>query len=120
MRLRFYGGSIFRCDAHLDRLHNSAKAIGLNLPMSNDKILAAMEDTITRSGQKDGYIRLVVTRGVGQRLGIDASTCRDPRTIVIVDELALVPAEIVQHGIKGDYCFDQANFPDQLDLELRA
>lgn len=117
--LRFYGGSIFRCDAHLDRLHNSAKAIGLNLPMSNDEILAAMEDTITRSGQKDGYIRLVVTRGVGP-LGIDASTCRDPRTIVIVDELALVPAEIVQHGIKVIIASTRRISPDQLDPRIKS
>ena len=87
--------------------------------MSNDKILAAMEDTITRSGQKDGYIRLVVTRGVGP-LGIDASTCRDPRTIVIVDELALVPAEIVQHGIKVIIASTRRISPDQLDPRIKS
>ena len=117
--LRFYGENIFRCEDHLRRLENSATAIGLTLPMSFSQMTEAMQDTIAQSGQKDGYIRLVITRGVGP-LGIDASTCNNPRTIVIVDELSLVPAEVLQHGIKVIIASTRRISPDQVDPRIKS
>lgn len=116
---RFYSGRIFRVDQHLERLKDSAKAIGLTLPMSFDAMTQAMNDTIVRSGQSEGYIRLVVTRGVGP-LGIDSTTCADPRTIVIVDELALVDKDIVQQGIKVIIASTRRLATDQLDPRIKS
>lgn len=95
--LRFYNGRIFRCDAHLERLAASASAIGLNIPMNDAALTQAMDQTIEASGQANGYIRLIVTRGNGP-LGINPESCSNPRVIIIIDQLALVSPDIVQHG----------------------
>ena len=63
--IRSYGGKVFRMDEHLDRLWNSAKAIWLEIPMSKTEMAKAIDDTLAVNGIKDGYIRVLVTRGVG-------------------------------------------------------
>src|SRR5215210_1939925 len=63
--IRVYHGRIFECDAHLDRLWASAKAIRLTIPVAREELKAAMEDTVRANGFRDCYIRAVVTRGVG-------------------------------------------------------
>ena len=68
--IRSYGGKVFRMTAHLDRLWNSAKAILLHIPPSKAEMAKAIEDTLAANGIQDGYIRVVVTRGVGT-LGLD-------------------------------------------------
>ncbi|HYU08785.1 MAG TPA: aminotransferase class IV, partial [Gemmatimonadales bacterium] len=61
--IRAYGGRVFRLDAHLDRLYGSAKAIWLEIPMAKDAMARMVEEGVAKSGIKDSYIRLVVTRG---------------------------------------------------------
>jgi len=63
--IRAYGGRVFRLDAHLDRLYASAKAIWLEIPVPREAMARMVEEGVTKSGIKDNYIRLVVTRGVG-------------------------------------------------------
>src|SRR3982750_3718741 len=63
--MRSYGGKVFRLKAHLDRLWASAKAIWLKMPMSQEEMTKAVNETLATNGIKDGYIRLVVTRGAG-------------------------------------------------------
>ena len=63
--IRVYSGRIFEWQAHLDRLYESAMVIRLEIPMTADEITAAVEKTVEANGITDGYIRLVVTRGVG-------------------------------------------------------
>src|SRR5499427_6279644 len=63
--IRLYGGCIFRLEEHLERLEYSAKAILLDLPWSRKEIADATCESCRVNGLKDGYIRLVVTRGVG-------------------------------------------------------
>ena len=63
--IRSYGGKVFRLDEHLDRLWDSAKAIWLEIPMTQEEMAKAIDDTLAVNGIKDGYIRLVVTRGAG-------------------------------------------------------
>ena len=72
--IRSYGGKVFRLAEHLDRLWDSAKAIWLEIPMSKEEMAKAIEDTLAVNGIKDGYIRVVVTRGVGT-LGLDPNRC---------------------------------------------
>src|SRR5262245_4787412 len=68
--IRIYGGNIFKCKEHLDRLYDSAKSIMLEIPLSYQDMQAALIETIRRNDLKDGYIRLVVSRGPGD-LGLD-------------------------------------------------
>ena len=63
--IRSYGGKVFRLDEHLDRLWNSAKAIWLEIPMTKAEMAKAIDDTLAVNDIKDGYIRVVVTRGAG-------------------------------------------------------
>jgi branched-chain amino acid aminotransferase len=117
--LRFYNGEVFREQAHLLRLEASANAIGLNLPMEFAAMSQAMAETIAASGQSNGYIRLLVTRGVGP-LGIDASSCQAPKTIIIVDQLALVPRHIVEVGIKVIIAETRRISANQLDPRIKS
>lgn len=117
--LRFYQRQIFKLEAHLARLKDSAKAIGLKLPMTESAMTTAMLEAIASSDQENGYIRLVVTRGVGP-LGIDPTTCKAPKTIIIIDQLALVPPEIVQHGIDVIVAKTRRLSANQLDPRVKS
>jgi branched-chain amino acid aminotransferase len=79
--IRFYGGHVFRLDAHLERLERSAAAIELALPYSRDELSAATAAVVERAGVPDGYLRLVVTRGEGD-LGLDPRSCARPTTFL--------------------------------------
>ena len=80
--IRAYNGRVFKLDRHIDRLFDSAKALRLDLPLSRQEIADIVLETCRRNDIVDGYIRLVVTRGIGG-LGIDPGTCRNPEVIVI-------------------------------------
>jgi len=117
--LRFYNKRVFCCAEHLDRLADSACAIGLKLPMPCQQMVQAIEATVEASDQRDGYIRLIVTRGAGP-LGIDSTLCANPRTIIIVDQLSLVPDVILQKGIKVIVAATRRFSPDQLDPRIKS
>ena len=97
--LRVYRRRIFRLDAHLARLEDSARAIGLTVPLDRSALAAAVAETVRVNRQEDGYVRLVVTRGDGP-LGLDPTTCQRPRVIVIVADLAVYPAALYDSGIR--------------------
>jgi branched-chain amino acid aminotransferase len=97
--IRIYGGRPFRLDKHLRRLYDSAAAIRLRLPLTPAEMDQAVLRTVAANPDlQDGYIRLVVTRGVGS-LGINPLTCRDSQVIIIVDTIALYPPEAYQQGL---------------------
>ena len=97
--MRSYGGKVFRLQAHLDRLWASAKAIWLKIPMSQEDMGQAVNDTLAKNGIKDGYIRLVVTRGAGA-LGLDPNKCSEPQVIIIADHIQLYPKEMYENGLE--------------------
>ncbi len=97
--IRSYGGKVFRLEAHLERLWYSAKAILLEIPYTKKELAAAIESTLKINRIKDGYIRLVVTRGAGT-LGVDPARCSDPRVIVITDTIELYPPEDYEKGLE--------------------
>ena len=97
--LRVYRRRIFRLDAHLARLEDSARAIGLTVPLDRSALAAAVAETVRVNRQEDGYVRLVVTRGDGP-LGLDPTTCQRPRVIIIVADLAVYPAALYDSGIR--------------------
>jgi branched-chain amino acid aminotransferase len=97
--LRSYSGRVFRLDAHLDRLWASAKAICLTIPLSKEAVAQAVNDTLAANNLVDGYVRLIVTRGVGS-LGLDPNRTRDPQVIVIADTIALYPKEHYEKGLR--------------------
>jgi branched-chain amino acid aminotransferase len=96
--IRVYAGKVFRLDAHLDRLYASAKAIWLTIPMPQAEMKRMVEEAVGRSGVGEGYIRLVVTRGVGD-LGLDPRKCAKPSIICIVDTIAIWPKDRYERGL---------------------
>ena len=96
--IRAYNGRVFKLKEHIDRLFYSAKAILLEIPMSHEDIMAAVVETCRRNRVHDGYIRLVVTRGVGT-LGLNPNRCKNPSMIIIAGKIQLYPPELYQRGM---------------------
>jgi len=97
--IRVYKGCVFRLDEHLERLEYSAKALILNLPWTRQEISDAVCETCRVNGILDGYIRLIVTRGVGS-LGLSPKSCSKPSLIVIADKIQLYPEKFYEEGLK--------------------
>ncbi|CAN5679964.1 branched-chain-amino-acid transaminase [soil metagenome] len=96
--IRFYNGRVFRLDEHLDRLWDSARSICLEIPISREEMTEALLETIRQNGLKDGYIRQIVTRGVGN-LGLNPVQCKRPSIIIIAATIALYPEEMYRNGL---------------------
>jgi branched-chain amino acid aminotransferase len=97
--IRVYSGRIFELQAHINRLYESARVIRLDVPMSKDKLSAAVEQTTAANNVIDGYIRLVVTRGVGT-LGLNPFTCEQGTIFIIADNIQLYPEELYEKGMR--------------------
>ena len=97
--IRLYEGCVFKLEEHLDRLAYSAKSILLEYPWSNDYISNAVCETCRKNNLSNGYIRLVITRGVGN-LGLNPRLCKNPQLIIIADNIQLYPESYYQSGLK--------------------
>ena len=97
--IRVYRGRVFKLKEHIDRLFCSAKAILLKLPMSHKALCEAVLGTCRRNKLRNGYVRLVVTRGAGT-LGLDPNRCRNPQVIIIVASIQLYPKAFYEKGLE--------------------
>ena len=96
--IRVYNGKIFRCQAHIDRLFDSAKYIRLAIPYTKQELIDAMRETLEANGRDDGYIRLAVTRGPGT-LGLSPFKCPKPNVFIIAASIELYPEEMYRDGM---------------------
>jgi branched-chain amino acid aminotransferase len=96
--IRAYHGRVFKLKEHIDRLFYSAKAILLSIPLSHEEMMRAVVATCRENQIRDGYIRLIVTRGVGG-LGLNPNRCKHPSVIVIADKIQLYPVEMYERGL---------------------
>lgn len=117
--IRLYSGNVFRLPVHINRLFKSAKAIMLDLPWSKQEIMDAVCEACRVNGLKDGYIRLVVSRGKG-KLGISPFTCTDPQLIIIADEITLYPKELYENGLKAITVPTRRNSPAALPPMVKS
>src|ERR1041385_871414 len=101
--IRFYNGRVFRLEEHLDRLWDSARSICLEIPMSKSEMTEALLETIRRNDLREGYIRQIVTRGVGN-LGLNPTQCKRPSVIIIATTIALYPKEVCERGLTVVTC----------------
>ncbi len=97
--IRVYNGKIFELEAHIDRLYKSAKAIRLAVPMSRDKLIGSVKETVQANNVVGGYVRLVVTRGAGT-LGLNPFVCENSTVFIIADNIQLYPEEFYENGMK--------------------
>jgi branched-chain amino acid aminotransferase len=117
--IRFYNDRVFRLDEHIDRLWDSALAIALDIPMSKSELVAATLETIRQNDLHDGYIRLIVTRGVGS-LGLSPDSCRRPSIIIISATIALYPEELYQKGLTMVTCSTRRTPPGALSPRVKS
>src|SRR5437667_6207408 len=96
--IRFYNGRVFKLEEHLGRLWDSARSICLDIPMSRNEMTEALLETIRQNDLRDGYIRLLVTRGVGN-LGLNPEQCKTPSVIIITAQIALYSDEMYRKGL---------------------
>ncbi|MBI3601025.1 MAG: aminotransferase class IV, partial [Nitrospinae bacterium] len=96
--IRIYNGKIFKLKEHIERLYESAKALLLQIPMTKEEMGVALQDVVKVNEKKDGYIRLMVTRGEGS-LGLDPASCKRATVIIITDTIQLYPKEYYEKGI---------------------
>ena len=99
--IRVYKGKIFKCEQHIRRLYGCAKAIRIDLDqhVTRDEMVKIQRDCIKANNLVDGYIRLVVTRGVGT-LGLHPFKCPVPGIICIADQIQLFPPELYEQGMR--------------------
>ena len=117
--LRFYGNRILKLSAHLDRLWDSATAIGIDMPVTRDAVKIALQELVQAFPQDDGYIRLIITRGEGP-LGIDPTQCGTGNMVMIADELKMVSEEVRQQGAKLIIASTRRFAGDQLDSRIKS
>jgi branched-chain amino acid aminotransferase len=96
--IRCYQGKVFRLRQHVKRLYDSAKAIMLAIPMSQDQMVHQIEDAVRVNNLPDSYIRVVATRGVGD-LGLDPRKCPKASVFIIAATIRLYPKETYENGL---------------------
>jgi branched-chain amino acid aminotransferase len=117
--IRVYSGKIFECEAHLDRLWASAKAIRLTIPVSRDELRAAMQEAVRLNNFTDCYIRTCVTRGVGY-LGISPANCAKPSVFVIADTITMYPRGMYDKGMAIITSSVIRNHPNALSARIKS
>ena len=117
--IRFYNGRVFRLTEHLERLWASAKAIALTIPLSFEEMEKATLDTIRENGLRDGYVRLLVTRGKGN-LGLSPDRCPKASVIIIAATIQLYPPEKYEAGMEMVTCSTRRMSPAALSPAIKS
>jgi branched-chain amino acid aminotransferase len=117
--IRIYDGNIFKCKEHLKRLYKSARSIMLDIPLTYEEMQTVLVETIRRNGLRDGYIRLVVSRGPGD-LGLDPRRSPRANVIIIVEKLSIFPEEAYINGLRTVSTSTRRNIPDALNPKIKS
>ena len=117
--IRFYNGRVFRLEEHLARLWDSARSICLEIPMSMRDMTQAVLETIRQNRMRDGYIRLLVTRGVGN-LGLNPTQCKYPSVIIIAATIALYHESFYRKGLTIVTCATRRSNPAALNPAVKS
>lgn len=117
--IRFYNGRVFKLREHLERLWDSARAILLTIPLTRDEMQAATLETIRKNGLRDGYIRLLVTRGKGN-LGLSPDRCPRASVIIIAATIQLYPPEVYARGMTVVTCATRRIAPAALSPAVKS
>jgi len=117
--IRSYNGKVFRLKEHVKRLFESAQAIMLQIPISQEQMAADIEKTVSVNGLVNSYIRAVVTRGAGA-LGLDIRKTSDPQVIIIADTIQLYPEELYERGLDIISVATIRNHPNALNPRIKS
>jgi len=117
--IRAYNGIVFKLREHIDRLYRSAHAIMLQIPIPKEEMIKIVLETLRKNGLKDAYIRLVVTRGIGD-LGLDPRKCPKPTIIVIADTIKLHKSEAKEKGVTAMLSWVKRDPVDATSHEIKS
>ncbi len=117
--IRVYNGRIFKCEEHINRLYNAAKAIMLEIPMSKEEMTEVLLETCRRNQIKDGYVRLVITRGKGD-LGLNPVSCKVASVFCIAGSITLYPDEMYIKGMPIITAVQRRNKSTIVDPQIKS
>ena len=117
--IRVYSGRVFELDAHVVRLYESAKAIRLGMSMTQEQMAQAVRETVEANNIRDGYVRLVVTRGAGT-LGLNPFICEKSSVIIIAGSIQLYPEELYETGMKVISATTVRNHPLAIPPQVKS
>ena len=118
--IRAYNEIVFKLKEHIDRLYRSAHTIMLKIPMTKSEMTKAVLETLKKNNLKDAYIRLVVTRGVGD-LGLDPRKCPKPTIFVITEPMLQLHApEVKEKGITTTITWVKRDSVDATTHEIKS
>lgn len=118
--IRAYSGVVFRLQEHIDRLYETCHTMLIDPVMTKKEMIAAVVKTLKANALRDAYIRLVVTRGVGD-LGLDPRKCKGrPSVIIIADKITLYPEELYRNGLAIVTVPTVRNNPETVNPQLKS
>lgn len=117
--IRAYNGVVFKLKEHIDRLYASAHALMLHIPLTKAQMIDAVVETLRRNSLSDAYIRLVVTRGVGD-LGLDPRKCPKPSVIIITDTIVVNREDAKAKGISTIISWVRRDAVDATSHEVKS
>jgi len=117
--IRAYDGVVFKLKEHIDRLYSSAHMIMMSIPVNKEEMLNIVLETLRKNSLKDSYIRLVVTRGVGD-LGLNPKKCSKPTIIVIADTISLHKGEAKEQGVTAMISWVKRDPVDATSHEIKS
>ncbi len=117
--IRAYRGSVFKLKEHIDRLYRSGHMIMLEIPITKEEMTEAVLNTMRKNKLKDSYIRLIVTRGVGD-LGLNPKKCSKPTVIVITDVIKLHDGSAKEEGVTAMLSWVKRDPVDATSHEIKS
>lgn len=117
--IRVYNGVVFKLKEHIDRMYRSAHALTLKIPLTKEEMTKAVIQTLRKNNLKDSYIRLVVTRGVGD-LGLDPRKCPKPSVIIITDQISIRSGNARETGVTAMFSWVRRNPVDATSHEIKS
>src|SRR3989339_1602532 len=117
--IRAYNGRVFKLNEHVERFYSSAKAIGMTIPVTKEKMKAEIINTIKKNKLRDCYIRAVVTRGYGD-LGLNPVKCPKAFYFIIAASIALYPEKFYKEGLPVVCAATRRNIPEALSPTIKS
>lgn len=117
--IRAYGGRVFRLEDHVQRLFDSAQAIMLSIPLSQEEMALAIRETLRKNNLRDAYVRPIVSRGYGD-LGLDPLKCKKPTVIIIAVEWGAMYGNLYEVGLTAISVSVRRNAPDALPPNIKS
>jgi len=117
--IRAYNGRIFKLNEHVERFFASAKAIGMTMPISKEKMAAEIINTVKKNKLRDCYIRAVVTRGPGD-LGLSPTKCPKAFYFIIAASIALYPEKFYKEGLPVICAATRRNIPEAVNPTIKS